>query len=69
MTKKSKTKFPRDNVMFAKHMYEFMNRNISSKETQDFIVERMAICYDAFPLKKLDDHKQYMEWLSVHNEG
>ena len=69
MKNKDKTKFQRNNVSFAKHMYEFMNRNISSKETKDFIVERMAICYDAFPQKQIEDHKQYMKWLEVHNEG
>ena len=46
-----------------------MNRNISSKETKEFIVERMASCYDAFPLQKIEDHKAYMQWLGVHNEG
>jgi hypothetical protein len=67
--KKDKTKFPRDNILFAKHIYEFMNRNISSKETKEFIVERMASCYDAFPLQKIEDHKAYIQWLGVHNEG
>ena len=67
--KKDKTKFPRDNVMFAKHVYEFMHSNISSKDTKEFMIERMALCYDAFPLQKIDDYKAYMKWLGVHNEG
>lgn len=68
MTEK-KSKLPRDNYLFAKHVYEFMYEHISSKETKAFMVERLAQCYDAFPQTRIKDHKAYFNWLGVHNEG
>ena len=68
MTEK-KSKFPRDNILFARGVYDFMREHISSKEMREFMVERMAIVYDTHPQKRIEDHKAYMKWLSVHNEG
>ncbi len=59
----------RDNIAFAKGLYNFMDNHISSKHSKEFIVERLAKCYDAFPQQRLEDHKIYMQWLGVHNEG
>ncbi len=69
MAKKSKPKFPSDNTLFARHVYEFMNEHISSKDMKAFMVERLAIVYDTYPQKKIEDHKAYFNWLGVHNEG
>jgi hypothetical protein len=63
------SKIPRDNYLFAKHVYEFMDEHISNKEMKSFMIERLAECYDAFPKKKIDDHKAYFNWLETHNEG
>jgi len=68
MTEK-KSKFPRDNVLFARSVYDFMHEHISSKEMREFMVERMAVVYDTYPQKKIEDHKAYFKWLGVHNEG
>jgi hypothetical protein len=46
-----------------------MAEHISSKEMKTFMVERLAQCYDAFPQKRIEDHKAYFNWLEVHNEG
>ncbi len=69
MKKKSKPKFPSDNTLFARHVYEFMHEHISSKDMKAFMVERLAIVYDTYPQKKIEDHKAYFNWLGVHNEG
>ena len=67
--KKSKPKFPSDNTLFARHIYEFMNEHIASRDMKDFLVERLATVYDAYPQLKMQDHKAYFNWLEVHNEG
>jgi hypothetical protein len=65
----NKSKLPRSNYLFAKHVYEFMCDHISSKEMKEFMVERLAVVYDTHPQKKIEDHKAYFNWLEVHNEG
>ena len=65
----TKDKSPSDNYQFAKGVYEFMSEHISSKEMKAFMIERLAQCYDAFPQKRIEDHKAYFNWLGVHNEG
>jgi hypothetical protein len=46
-----------------------MNEHIASKDMKDFLVERLATVYDAYPQLKMQDHKAYFNWLEVHNEG
>lgn len=67
--KKQKKELPRDNLSFAKGVYEFMNEHISSKDMKAFMIERLAIVYDTYPQKKIEDHKAYFNWLGVYNEG
>jgi hypothetical protein len=68
MTQKEKDKLS-SNKQFAKAVYEFMHEHISSKEMKAFMIERLAIVYDTYPQKKIEDHKAYFNWLGVHNEG
>lgn len=69
MTQKKSKDLPRDNIFFARGVYDFICEHISSKEMRAFMVERLAIVYDTHPQKRIEDHKAYMQWLGVHNEG
>lgn len=66
MTKEKKQS---SNLSFAKSVYEFMSAHISSREMKAFMIERLAIVYDIYPTKRIEDHKAYFKWLETHNEG